>query len=194
MLAARGARAAPRRAAARRRRAGSRRRDDVAGHPDAAAGARSAAAALLLALPQAAPRALRSLPVLRRNAVDRAMREFAVTVPVATRTLPTGYARMIVHKEHCMAFPGTGKIWMNGKLVDWKDANDSHRVARHPLRQRRLRRRALLRHAAAARPASGSTRTCAGCSTPRKIYRMEYRARSATADATRCSTRSAPTS
>ena len=22
-----------------------------------------------------------------------------------------------------MAFPGTGKIWMNGQLVDWKDAN-----------------------------------------------------------------------
>jgi branched-chain amino acid aminotransferase len=22
-----------------------------------------------------------------------------------------------------MAFPGTGKIWMNGKLIDWKDAN-----------------------------------------------------------------------
>ena len=22
-----------------------------------------------------------------------------------------------------MAFPGTGKIWMNGKLVDWMDAN-----------------------------------------------------------------------
>ena len=22
-----------------------------------------------------------------------------------------------------MAFPGTGTIWMNGKLVDWKDAN-----------------------------------------------------------------------
>ena len=22
-----------------------------------------------------------------------------------------------------MAFAGTGKIWMNGKLVDWKDAN-----------------------------------------------------------------------
>src|SRR5947209_4997569 len=22
-----------------------------------------------------------------------------------------------------MGFPGTGKIWMNGKLVDWKDAN-----------------------------------------------------------------------
>ena len=22
-----------------------------------------------------------------------------------------------------MAFPGTGKIWMNGALVEWKDAN-----------------------------------------------------------------------
>src|SRR5215212_2433621 len=22
-----------------------------------------------------------------------------------------------------MSFPGTGKIWMNGSLVDWKDAN-----------------------------------------------------------------------
>ena len=22
-----------------------------------------------------------------------------------------------------MAFSGTGKIWMNGTLVDWKDAN-----------------------------------------------------------------------
>ena len=22
-----------------------------------------------------------------------------------------------------MAFSGTGKIWMNGKLVEWKDAN-----------------------------------------------------------------------
>ena len=21
-----------------------------------------------------------------------------------------------------MSFPGTGKIWMNGKLVEWKDA------------------------------------------------------------------------
>jgi branched-chain amino acid aminotransferase len=25
-------------------------------------------------------------------------------------------------EEHAMAFPGTGKIWMNGTLVDWKDA------------------------------------------------------------------------
>ena len=21
-----------------------------------------------------------------------------------------------------MAFPGTGKIWMNGKVIDWKEA------------------------------------------------------------------------
>jgi len=29
-----------------------------------------------------------------------------------------------VSKERIvMSFPGTGKIWMNGKLVDWKDAN-----------------------------------------------------------------------
>src|SRR5262249_35393080 len=25
-------------------------------------------------------------------------------------------------KERSMAFPGTGKIWMNGRLVEWKDA------------------------------------------------------------------------
>ena len=47
-----------------------------------------------------------------------------------------------------MSFPGTGKIWMNGTLVDWADANDTYRVARDPLRQRRVRRRALLQHAA----------------------------------------------
>jgi branched-chain amino acid aminotransferase len=26
-------------------------------------------------------------------------------------------------KERAMAFPGTGRIWMNGKLVDWAEAN-----------------------------------------------------------------------
>ena len=46
-----------------------------------------------------------------------------------------------------MAFPGTGKIWMNGKLVDWAGRQDPHRVARRSLRQRRLRGRAVLRHA-----------------------------------------------
>ena len=69
---ARGARAAPR----RRRPAPSPAPVEPA--PDEAQdiqtrlqGARDAAAALLLALPQAAARALRSLPVLRRNAVAR---------------------------------------------------------------------------------------------------------------------------
>ena len=46
-----------------------------------------------------------------------------------------------------MAFPGTGKIWMNGTLVDWADAKIHIALARHPLRQRRLRGRALLQHA-----------------------------------------------
>ena len=49
-------------------------------------------------------------------------------------------------------FRGTGKIWMNGKLVDWKDATIHIAIPRHPLRHRRLRRRALLRHAARAPP------------------------------------------
>ena len=45
-----------------------------------------------------------------------------------------------------MAF-GTGKIWMNGKLVEWKDAKIH--VASHVIHYgtRRLRRRALLRDA-----------------------------------------------
>ena len=45
-----------------------------------------------------------------------------------------------------MAFPGTGKIWMNGSLVDWNGREDPRRVPRRALRQRRLRRRAVLRH------------------------------------------------
>ena len=44
------------------------------GHPVAAAGARSARRPVLLAVPQAAARADRSLPVLRRNAVEYAGR------------------------------------------------------------------------------------------------------------------------
>src|SRR5262249_22829028 len=69
-----------------------------AGHPGPAEGARSAAAAFLLALPQAAPRTLRPLPVLRRSAVR------------------------LIEGARSMGFPGTGTIWMNGKLVEWKDA------------------------------------------------------------------------
>ena len=46
-------------------------RRGAAGHPDPAQGARDAAGAILLALPEAAPRPLRSLSVLRRNPVVR---------------------------------------------------------------------------------------------------------------------------
>ena len=78
-----------------------------------------------------------------------------------------------------MAFTGTGKIWMNGKLVDWNDATihiASHVIhygaacskARGATRRRKARR------------ASGSMRTCAGSTTPRKIYRMEPRVDQAT--------------
>ena len=45
------------------------------------------------------------------------------------------------------AFSSTGKVWMNGKIVDWADANDSRRVPRHPLRIGGLRGRALLQDA-----------------------------------------------
>ena len=33
-----------------------------------------------------------------------------------------------------MAFTGTGKVWMNGKIVDWARRQHPHRLARHPLR------------------------------------------------------------
>ena len=46
-----------------------------------------------------------------------------------------------------MAFSGTGKVWMNGKIVDWADANIHVGIARHPLRIGRLRGRALLQDA-----------------------------------------------
>ena len=63
---------APRRTPAPPRRATRARaaRETTRRHPDPAARARSAGGAVLLALPQAAARAHRSLPVLRRNTVD----------------------------------------------------------------------------------------------------------------------------
>ena len=92
-----------------------------------------------------------------------------------------------------MAFPGTGKIWMNGKLVDWADATIHIALARHPLRQRRVRRRALLRDAEGL-----------GLLPPRRAHAPAAAvgqdlpdgvpARSARAGRTPCSTRSAPTS
>ena len=63
VLAARGSTPRPHAAAV------AHRQRERRGHPDPAQGARSAAAALLLALPQAAARPRRSLPVLRRKAV-----------------------------------------------------------------------------------------------------------------------------
>ena len=63
-----------------------------------------------------------------------------------------------------MAFSGTGKIWMNGTLVDWADAKihiASH-VVHYGSGSSKARAATTRRRA---RPASGSTRTCAGCST-----------------------------
>ena len=73
-----------------------------AGHSQAPARARDSASPFLLALPQAAPRPICALPVLWRSAVD---------------------AKLFSRSTKIMAFAGTGKIWMNGKLVEWKDAN-----------------------------------------------------------------------
>ena len=73
--------------AARRRRRPSRvSATSVAGHPDAAESARGAAAALLLALPQAAARAIRSLPVLRRGAVVPHRRSRPTAIILEQRT------------------------------------------------------------------------------------------------------------
>jgi hypothetical protein len=64
-----------------------------------------------------------------------------------------------------MAFPGTGKIWMNGSLVDWKDATihiGSHIV--HYGSGVFEGRVAMTR--CRARPASASMLMSDGCSTP----------------------------
>jgi hypothetical protein len=46
-----------------------------------------------------------------------------------------------------MSFPGTGKIWMNGSLVDWADANIH--IASHVIHySAAYSRRPLLRHTA----------------------------------------------
>src|SRR5688572_12424293 len=77
-------------------------------------------------MPQAAARADRSLPVLQRKAVDAGL----------TRRSPQGeggpnpigrpglWARVLTFRGgvlNSMSF-GTGKIWMNGELVEWADA------------------------------------------------------------------------
>ena len=60
-----------------------------------------------------------------------------------------------------MAFPGTGKIWMNGSLVDWNDAKIH--IASHVVHYGSgVFEGARCYDTATARRASGSTRTCAG--------------------------------
>src|SRR5262249_57230673 len=90
-----------------------------AGHSAPAQGARSAAAALLLALPQTAPRALRPLPVLRRSAVE----------------FVEGALDGVSWYWHDLDERHTGGV---------ERRDDSHRVARDPLRHRRVRGCALL--------------------------------------------------
>ena len=65
------------------------------------------------------------------------------------------------------AFSGTGKVWMNGKIVDWADANDPRRVARHPLRIGACSKARAATRRRRARRSSASTRTCAGSTTRR---------------------------
>ena len=113
------------------------------------------AAALLLALPQAAPRPLRPLPVLRRSAVDAivSLRSAALRRGSALRA---GAAGMRVVRSSWQVIEACALEWRilrHRQDLDERHArglegrDDPHRVARHPLRQRRLRRRALLRHA-----------------------------------------------
>ena len=58
-----------------------------------------------------------------------------------------------------MSFTGTGKIWMNGKLVDWKDANIH--IASHVIHYGSgvFEGARCYCHARRARPASGWTNT-----------------------------------
>ena len=141
------------------------------GHPVAAAGARSARRPVLLAVPQAAARADRSLPVLWRDAVDSAGPRSARSRVRSCRAIAT----RVASRESRPASPMLNCIFRrrrppptsvrplqgvaDGLLRLRKNLDerlvrrlgrrqDSRRVARHPLRQRRLRGRALLRHAA----------------------------------------------
>ena len=58
-----------------------------------------------------------------------------------------------------------GKIWMDGQMVDWRDAK-IHVLTPHPaLRLRRLRGRARLQHGRAARRFSACASTPSACST-----------------------------
>ena len=123
VLAARGAGAATRTPRRRRRRRRPRRRRRRRRTSTARLKAREdAAAALLLALPQAAPR---PLAIAARSAAKRSSvwRSQLATANWSWRVLHQIANRVRIAKERSRwHFPGTGKIWMNGKLVEWKDA------------------------------------------------------------------------
>ena len=91
-----------------------------------------------------------------------------------------------------MAFPGTGKIWMNGKLVDWKDA--TIHIASHVIHYgsgvfEGARCYATPKGSACFRLDAHMRRLQHSA----KIYRMDYAARPGRLAAARCSRRSAPT-
>ena len=90
-----------------------------------------------------------------------------------------------------MAFPGTGKIWMNGKLVEWKDA--TIHIASHVIHYgsgvfEGARCYATPKGSACFRLDAHMRRLQQSA----KIYRMEYPLDSP-AGRTRCSRRFAPT-
>ncbi len=114
---------------------------------------------LLLALPQAAARAHRPLPVLRRSAVaayDGRARSGALTGrsgfgaahSEAESSVGVSIAARIRRKEQLMALHRHRQDLDERQARGLGGRQDPHRLARHPLRQRRLRGRALLQDAA----------------------------------------------
>ncbi len=67
-----------------------------------------------------------------------------------------------------MPITPTEKIWMNGELVDWDEAQVH--VLTHTLHYGigRVRGHPRLRDRRRARPCSASPTTCGGCTTPRR--------------------------
>ena len=73
-----------------------------------------------------------------------------------------------------MPITPTEKIWMNGELVDWDDAQHPRPHPHAPLRHGRVRGHPRLRDRPTARPSSASPTTSSACSTRRKILMMEH--------------------
>ena len=68
-----------------------------------------------------------------------------------------------------------GKIWMDGKLIDWRDANDPRADPHAALRHGRLRRRARLQDARRAPRSSACRNTPSACSTRPRSSRWRFR-------------------